>query len=51
MGGGFISFENSKKIDIIRVSNNFFTHKQIENRNGLLFMRMKKRAILTDKIY
>ncbi len=37
--------ENSKVIDIIRQYNNYYIHKQVEIKNGLLFMRLKKRAL------
>jgi len=37
--------ENSKVIDIVRQQDNFLIHKQIEIKNGRLFMRLKKRSI------
>lgn len=39
--------ENSKVIDIVRHSDSFYIHQQIEIKNGLLFMRLKKRALNT----
>ena len=36
---------NSKVIDIVRYKDNFLIHKQIEIKNGRLFMRLKKRSI------
>ena len=36
---------SSNKLDIVRVENDFLTHKQIEQKNGMLFMRIKKRSI------
>lgn len=33
------------KIDIITYSDSFYIHKQIENKNGLFFMRLKKRSM------
>lgn len=37
--------ENSKVIEIVREHNSFYTHQQIEIKNGMLFMRLKKRAL------
>lgn len=36
---------DSRKIDIVSYENNFYTHKQIEIKNNLLYMRIKKRLI------
>lgn len=36
--------ENSK-IDIVRRHDNFLIHQQIEIKNGMLFMRLKKRSL------
>jgi len=36
---------SSKVIDIVRQNNNFLIHQQIEIKNGLLFMRLKKRVL------
>jgi len=36
---------NSSKIDIVIITNNVYTHKQIEVKNNLVFMRIKKRLI------
>ena len=37
--------ENSKIIDVIRQHGNFYVHKQIEIKNGLLYVRLKKRSL------
>ena len=45
---GAISESQTKKegvIDIIRTLENSYIHKQIEIRDGLLFMRLKKRKL------
>ncbi len=31
--------------DIIRYEEGYYIHKQVEKRNGMLFMRIKKRSI------
>ena len=36
---------SSRKIDIVVYSDNRYIHKQIEIKNNLLFMRIKKRSI------
>jgi hypothetical protein len=36
-------FTDSRKIDIFMYANEYYTHKQVELKNNLLFMRMKKR--------
>jgi len=38
------SSDNEKR-DYITISSDVYTHKQIEMRNGILFMRMKKRLL------
>lgn len=38
---------NSNTIEIVREYGNFYIHKQIESRDGLLFVRLKKRALNT----
>jgi len=38
-------FSDNEKQDFITVEGNIYTHKQIEARNGILFMRMKKRFL------
>jgi len=54
--GGLIFLENldklkdssySDKLDYISVCENSVTHKQIEFKSGIVFMRMKKRRITT----
>ncbi|MBW2975094.1 hypothetical protein KY366_05225 [Candidatus Woesearchaeota archaeon] len=37
--------EDSKVVDIIHQYSKFYVHKQFEFKNGLLFMRLKKRSI------
>jgi len=51
VGGWFTIYLNSQiedslKVDILNLAGNFSIHKQIEKRNGLTFMRIKKRKIL-----
>ena len=41
--------DNSRTIDIVRQHNNFYIHKQIELKNGLIYIRLKKR--LTANIH
>jgi len=41
--------EVSNKIDLIRVFDSMVLHQQIERRNGLTYMRMKKRPFLSIK--
>jgi len=38
------------KIDIITYSDSFYTHRQIESKNGLVFMRIKKRSIRLEEV-
>jgi len=38
-------FSGNDKLDFITINGNIYTHKQIEKRNGLVFMRMKKRIL------
>jgi len=40
-GGGTIN----KIIDIVKVKGNSYIHKQIETRDGMLFMRLKRRQL------
>ena len=45
---------NSKIIEIVREYDKFYIHKQIEARDGRLFVRLKKRAlnpINAQKVY
>ena len=42
-GGGNINLINSNKLELIRFEDDFYTHKQVELKNGLLFVRIKKR--------
>lgn len=36
---------NSEKIDIITYGDKFYIHRQIEKRNNIVFMRIKKRLL------
>ncbi len=38
-------YSDNEKQDFITVEGNIYTHKQIEKRDGLIFMRMKKRFV------
>lgn len=38
-------FSDNEKVDYITIDDNVYTHKQIERRNGITFMRMKKRFL------
>ena len=38
-------FLENDKVDFITIEGNVYTHKQIEIRNGITFMRMKKRIL------
>ena len=40
-----LNFSEDKKLDYITIEGNTYTHKQIETRNGIVFMRMKKRIL------
>ena len=42
-------FSDNEKVDYITVEGNIYTHKQIERRNGITFMRMKKRFLSLDE--
>jgi hypothetical protein len=42
-------FSDDGKKDFITVEGNVYTHKQVEIRNGLIFMRMKKRSFNNEK--
>ncbi|KHO50879.1 MAG: hypothetical protein QT04_C0048G0005 [archaeon GW2011_AR11] len=39
--------ESSEKIDIVRVDGTLYTHKQIEVRDGRIYMRLKRRNLQT----
>jgi len=39
----------SNKIDIIEIRGNTLFHKQIEQKNGMTFLRLKKRKIATTE--
>ena len=41
------TFSDDEKVDYITVEGNILIHKQIEKRNGITFMRLKKRLIKT----
>jgi len=38
--------ENSRIIDVVTKNDRFYTHKQVEVRDGLLFIRLKKRSLI-----
>ena len=38
-------FSDNGKVDYITIEGNIYTHKQIERRDGITFMRMKKRFL------
>ena len=39
------TFSDDEKLDYITIDGNIFVHKQIEKRNGITFMRLKKRIL------
>ena len=43
-----LNFSDDKKLDYINVDGSVYTHKQIEFRNGVIFMRMKKRVLKNE---
>ena len=44
-----LNFSDNYKRDYITVDGNIYTHKQIEIRNGITFMRMKKRVLVQNE--
>ncbi|HLC50349.1 MAG: hypothetical protein AABX00_00575 [Nanoarchaeota archaeon] len=40
-----MQFSNSEKEDFITLENGIFTHKQIERKGNIVYMRMKKRVL------
>jgi len=44
--GVFIIKETKRVIDIVKIMDSSVVHKQIEERNGMIFMRLKKRKLL-----
>lgn len=38
-------FSEDEKLDYITIEGDIYTHKQIEKKDGLVFMRMKKRIV------
>ena len=44
-----LEFSDNDKRDYITVEGNIYTHKQIEVRNGIVFMRMKKRVLENER--
>jgi len=44
-----VIIKDYSKIDVIRILDSIVLHQQIEKRNGLTFMRMKKRPYLSIK--
>ncbi len=43
--GILLSISDNETVEYINIDGNIYTHKQIENRNGIIFMRMKKRIL------
>lgn len=39
-------YSEGDAINMVTVKNNFVLHKQIEQKNGRIFMRMKKRDLM-----
>ena len=35
-------------IDVIRYEKDYYIHKQVEKRNGLIFVRLKKKSIIDN---
>ena len=44
-----MQFLKDEKQDFITVGDRFYTHKQIEIKNGIVYMRMKKRSIKNEQ--
>ena len=42
---GVANLTDSEKIDIITYDDKFYIHRQIEKRNNIVFMRIKKRLL------
>ena len=42
-------FIKSKKIDIMRIVDSMILHQEIERRDGLIFMKMKKKSQFSIK--
>ncbi len=40
-------FSDDNSLNLVKINNNIVTHKQIEKRDGRIFMRMKKRDLLS----
>ena len=40
-----MKFSDDDKLDYITIEGRVYTHKQIEIRNGITYMRMKKRIL------
>ena len=40
-------FSEDNSLNLIRVNNNIVTHKQVEMKDGRVYMRMKKRDLLS----
>lgn len=43
--GILLRISDNETVEYINLEGNIYTHKQIENRNGILYMRMKKRVL------
>ena len=42
-------YSDDEKLDFITIEGDIYTHKQIERRNGVTFMRMKKRLLRVNE--
>ncbi len=40
-------FSEENSLNIVKINNNIVTHKQVEMRDGRIYMRMKKRDLLS----
>ncbi len=40
-------FSDETSLNHVRIDRNFVTHKQVERKSGKIYMRMKKRDLLT----
>ena len=45
-----LNFSDDGKVDYITLEGNIYNHKQVEIRNGITFMRMKKRFLASNEI-
>ena len=40
-------FSEDNSLNLVKINNNIVTHKQVEMRDGRIYMRMKKRDLLS----